>query len=88
MYIVITVNAYDDLLATEKRLRTIMNYSITYEAARVNAGLTQKEAAERLNITAQTLKRWESYKSFPTVDHFIDLCNLYGCPINSIKVSA
>lgn len=32
---------------------------ITVKAARVNAGLTQKQAADKLGITTQTLSKYE-----------------------------
>ena len=36
---------------------------ISLRAARINADLTQKEAAERLGITAQTYIKWEQNPS-------------------------
>ena len=34
-------------------------YLVTLEAARVNAGLTQVDAANKLGVHPQTLARWE-----------------------------
>lgn len=51
---------------------------ITLKAARVNAGLTQKEAAEKLNISVSTLKNWESGKTFPRKPQIDAICSLYG----------
>ena len=39
---------------------------ITLAAARVNAGLTQKEAAKLLNLTPATLQNYESGKTTPS----------------------
>lgn len=49
------------------------NSKISLATARVNAGYTQKEVAERLNIGERTIRRWESGKTAPTVDKFIEL---------------
>lgn len=38
---------------------------ITLKAARTNASLTQKEAAERIGVTVDTIGNWERGKSFP-----------------------
>lgn len=38
---------------------------VTLKAARVNAGLSQKEAANRIGITTDTLSNWERGKSYP-----------------------
>lgn len=41
----------------------MLDSQITFEAARMNAGLTLKEVARRLNVNARTVKRWEAYKA-------------------------
>jgi DNA-binding XRE family transcriptional regulator len=53
-------------------------------ALRVNAGLTQSDVAKQLGISKNTLIKWESYKSFPTVVQTMTLCKLYGCDVNDI----
>lgn len=40
---------------------------MTLRAARVNKGLTQKEAAETLGVSRYTLGNYERGKSFPNV---------------------
>ena len=64
----------------------MLNSQITFEVASMNAGLTLKEAARRLNVNARTVKRWEAYKAAPSVDHFVSLCRLYGCSVDAIKL--
>lgn len=66
--------------------------AITLEAARVNAGYKQKEAAEKLGITPETLSRWEKGKSFPNVEQITAIEKLYNttyadiifCPRTSV----
>lgn len=55
------------------------------DAARVNAGLSQKEASEKLNISNKTLCSWESYKTFPSADMIPRICDLYGIPYDQIN---
>ena len=50
---------------------------ITLKAARVNAGLTQSEVAEKLKISTGTLKNWERGKTFPKQPQIEALCELY-----------
>ena len=57
---------------------------MTLEAARVNAGLTQKEAAEKLKISNKTLSAWENYQSFPGADMIPKICDLYGVSYDHI----
>jgi transcriptional regulator with XRE-family HTH domain len=51
---------------------------ISIKAARVNVGLSQKEAAERLNVSAKTLGNWENGTTYPQADKILDICELYG----------
>ena len=57
---------------------------ITLKAARVNAGLSQKEAAKRLDVSNKTLHSWESGKTFPGADMIDALCDLYGIAYDNI----
>lgn len=63
-------------------------FKITLEAARVNAGLSQKEAAKLLKISNNTLGNWENGKSFPDAEQIEKLCKLYGCPFDIINFFA
>ena len=40
---------------------------VTLKAARINVGLTQKEAAKELNVSKDTISNWERGQSFPDV---------------------
>lgn len=40
---------------------------VTLKSARVNCGLNQREAADRIGVSRTTLQSWETYKSYPTV---------------------
>ena len=51
---------------------------ITLKAARVNAGLTQKEAAKRLGVSNKTLWSWENGLSIPKANQISAICDLYG----------
>lgn len=51
---------------------------ISIKAARVNAGLSQKNAANALNVSNKTLSNWEAGKTFPKANQVEELCVLYG----------
>ena len=57
---------------------------ITLEAARVNAGYTQKGAAEKLGISNTTLCNWEKGTSFPNAQQIDQICSLYGLSYDNI----
>ena len=59
-------------------------YSISMAAARLNAGLTQGELAEKLNLSKQTIINWEAGNSFPDPAHFIAFCKICKVPADLI----
>ena len=61
------------------------NYpKITLAAARVNAGLSQDEAAKRLNISKETLSNYERGKSVPNWETAQKMESVYQFPIDYI----
>lgn len=58
--------------------------SITLRAARVNKGLTQKAAAEKLGIAVDTLGMYERGKTFPDVLVIKKIEELYDVSYNDI----
>ena len=59
---------------------------ITLAAARVNAGLTQVQAAEKSGIKLDTIKTAETGKVEPRWSTVVILADLYGIPIQNIVV--
>lgn len=63
-----------------KGVKELAEVKISLAAARVNAGLTQSEAAKELHVTKQTLVNWEKNKSIPKPAQFYMLCEIYKIP--------
>ena len=59
-------------------------FRITLRAARVNKGLSQKEAAKSLKISNKTLQSWESGRTTPTQKHIDAICELYEVSYDAI----
>lgn len=57
---------------------------ITLKAARVNADMTQKEVAERLEISEQTYINWEKKPSRIRAYRQQELSVLFGIPIDNV----
>ncbi len=60
------------------------NIQITLRAARVNAGMTQKEVASQLGISNQTLIKWEKTPGVIPGERMAQLASIYGLPVESI----
>lgn len=57
---------------------------ITLKAARVNAGMTQTEAAKRIGVSISTLKNWESGNTFPKQPQIEAMCEIYGISYDAL----
>ena len=57
---------------------------ITLKAARVNAGLTQREAAKRLGISRGTLASYEMYRTKPDIEMAKRIALLYGTEVDRL----
>ena len=55
---------------------------------RKNAKLTQEELAERLNVTRQTVAKWETGESLPDIDSCIAMSRLYNITIDDLVMYA
>ena len=58
---------------------------ISIRAARVNAGLSQKYAAERLGVSNKTLGNWENGVTYPPADKIPEICALYGVSYDNLN---
>ena len=45
---------------------------------RKSKNLSQEEAAEKLDVTRQTISKWETNQSTPDFDKINPICELYG----------
>jgi len=58
--------------------------AITLRAARINKGLSQKEAAQKIGISVDTLSNYERGKSFPDVPTIQRIEQVYCCLYSDI----
>lgn len=58
---------------------------LTLKAARVNVGLSQKDAALAIGVTKDTISNWERRKSFPNAEFLERIQKVYKIPYDSIN---
>ena len=51
---------------------------------RKRSGLSQEELAEKLNITRQSVSKWERAESAPDTDNLIELAKIYGVTLDDL----
>lgn len=57
---------------------------ITLAAARVNAGLTQGDVAEKMHVSRQTIVNWEKGRVVPGIPEIQMLSRIYKIPQDNI----
>lgn len=57
---------------------------ITLKAARINAGLSQTDAAITIGVSRDTISNWERGKSYPNADHILRIENAYGVEYDNL----
>lgn len=58
--------------------------AISLKAARVDVGLTQSEAAQRLKISKGTLANYEKYRTVPDIEKSKEIAALYKREVNEL----
>lgn len=54
------------------------------QAARKTQGLTQKELAEKINVSDKTISKWETGASMPDTSILADLCKVLEISVNEL----
>ena len=57
---------------------------ISLAAARVNADLTQDEAADKMGVSRQTIVNWEKGRVIPGIPEMAMLSRIYNIPQDNI----
>lgn len=65
-------------------MRDVRDVCVTLKAARINVGLTQREAAKKLGISEETVSNYERGKRFPDVPVIRKIEEVYGIPYDRI----
>ena len=48
------------------------------------SGISQERAAEKLNVSRQTISRWENGVSIPSTENLAKLSELYNVPVDTL----
>lgn len=62
----------------------LQKFAVRLRETRIRSGYTQVQIARRLNITPQTVSKWERGLSAPDLDNLIALCDLLDADLDSL----
>lgn len=61
-----------------------MAFSENLQFIRAQAGVTQEQLAEQLEVSRQSVSKWESNASFPEMDTLLRICDLYDVDLDTL----
>ena len=61
-----------------------MAFSENLQYIRTQAGITQEQLAEQLEVSRQSVSKWESGASFPEMDTLLRICDLYDVNLDTL----
>lgn len=61
-----------------------MNITSKIKNARINANLTQEQAALALNVSRQTISNWETGRTYPDILSVVKMSDLYKISLDSL----
>ena len=61
-----------------------MNLSDNLKKIRKMHNLSQEELAEKLNVSRQSVSKWESNQAYPEMDKMIQLCKMFNLNIDDL----
>ena len=61
-----------------KGVKDSMEIGKKLKEARLQSGLTQEKAAEKIGVSRQTISNWENEKSYPDIVSVIRLSDIYS----------
>ena len=51
---------------------------------RKERGFSQEDLASMLNVSRQSVSKWESNNTYPETDKIVQICNIFNCSMDSL----
>lgn len=61
-----------------------MTFGENLQFLRKRANMTQEDLAERMEVSRQSVSKWESNAAYPEMDAIIRLCDLFHCDMDTL----
>ena len=61
-----------------------MKFGDNLKKLRKSKKLSQEELAEKVNVSRQSVSKWETGEAYPEMNNILQLCKIFNCEINSL----
>ena len=63
---------------------SLMKFGDNLKLIRKNKNMSQEELAEKVNVTRQSVSKWENGEAYPEMNNILELCKIFNCKINDL----
>lgn len=71
-------------MGAKERIMNVVKIGQFIKELRKEKSFTQKEVAERLNVSEKTVSKWETGRGLPDLGYMLPLCKLFGISTNEL----
>ncbi len=61
-----------------------MKFGDNLKKIRILKKLSQEDLAEKINVSRQSISKWETGDAYPTMNNLLELCKIFHCKINDL----
>ena len=61
-----------------------MKFGDNLKQIRKNKKMSQEELAEKVNVSRQSVSKWENGEVYPEMNNILELCKIFNCKINDL----
>jgi len=61
-----------------------MKFGDNLRKIRKSKNMSQEQLAEKVNVTRQSVSKWENSESYPEMNNILELCKIFNCKLNDL----
>ena len=61
-----------------------MKFGENLKIIRKNKKMSQEQLAEKVNVSRQSVSKWETGEAYPEMNNILELCKIFNCKINDL----
>ena len=62
----------------------LMKFGENLKNIRKEKNMSQEQLAEKVNVSRQSVSKWETGESYPEMNNILELCKIFNCNINDL----
>ena len=61
-----------------------MKFGENLKKIRKNKKMSQEQLAEKMNVSRQSVSKWENSEAYPEMNNILELCKIFNCKLNDL----